>query len=252
MPTQVLDAPAFSYPNLQFLPYKHPEKARQIVVNLPALATYAKGQIIVQATSAANDVQTFTATGIPAGGTFTYTVTNPLTGQTSSLVIPYNATAAALQTLATAIYGTGNITAGGGPWPGTALTLTGAGLLAGVAIPIAVAGTNAFTGGTAPSSSVAKTTTGRSLGTFSAYTGTGTTGLAILQNDVSTDAGGNITFGPVAGLSRWGQSYPTAPAWVGGVFRTIGMIGLDANAVTYWGAHFETGTIADGVLVIPT
>ncbi|WP_298869235.1 LamG-like jellyroll fold domain-containing protein [uncultured Gimesia sp.] len=66
-----------------------------------------------------NEIQTLTWTGTPSTGSVNLTF-----GQ-STLVVPYNATAAALQLLlddATAI-GSGNAYATGGPWPGTALSV---------------------------------------------------------------------------------------------------------------------------------
>lgn len=144
----------------------------RMAVNLAPGKQFAKGTILGQLIGSANDVQTFTATGTPTGGSFTYLVTNPLTNVQANLVIPFNATSTNLQALANALFGTGNTTAGGGPWPGTPLTLTAAGNLLAFPVPLAVAGTNAFTGGSSPASTVAHTTVGQTEGTYDVYNGT--------------------------------------------------------------------------------
>jgi hypothetical protein len=101
-----------------------------------------------------NEIQTLTVTGGPTGGTFTIT----FAGQTTA-AIPYNATAAQVQT---ALEGLSNINPGdvtvtgnvGGPW-----TLTWGGQYLGenVAQPTT---TEAFTGGTTPDITIATTTAG--------------------------------------------------------------------------------------------
>jgi hypothetical protein len=100
------------------------------------------------------EVQTATISGTPTGGTFTLT----FDGRTVT-AIPYNTTAAALQTLIDAVFGEGHITAGGGPAPGTPLTLTFGGRYSGINVGLATS-TAAFTGGTTPAVSIAQTTPG--------------------------------------------------------------------------------------------
>lgn len=101
------------------------------------------------------EVQTVTITGAPTGGTFTLT----LSGQTTD-AIAYNATAAAVASAVAALsnVGAGNVTATGGPLPGTAVALTFAPQLGNVEQMTASAA--GLTGGTAPAVSVTTTTEG--------------------------------------------------------------------------------------------
>lgn len=106
-----------------------------------------------------DEVQTLTVTGTPTGGTFKLTYK----GQ-STVNIAYNASAATIQTelrklsrLSTAIV------AGGGALPGTPVTITFAGVKLGKKPqPLITVSSPAFTGGTAPAASVARTTAGDS------------------------------------------------------------------------------------------
>lgn len=103
--------------------------------------------------------QTITITGTPTGGTWFFT----FDGRTVA-AIPYNTTASALQTLIDNVFGTGQITAGGGPAPGTAITLDFGGRYAGRDVPLVTVG-HAFTGGTTPNLSAAQTTAGADAAT---------------------------------------------------------------------------------------
>lgn len=247
MPQQI-DTPAIAYPNLQFLPFKSREKARQIQVNLAPSTVFARGTVLGQVTSSANDVQTITISGTPTGGTWTYTAPN---GQ--SLTPAYNVATATLQASLAAIYGANNIVVTG--TAGASYVLTAAANLAGLPLALATVSGAGLTGGTTPAAAIAHTTSGRTAGTFKAYASGNSDGSqtarGILQNDCATDGAGMITFGPVAGMSRWGEAYLTAPMWVGGIFRTVLMTGWDSTARTSLGAHLETGTDADGIVVIP-
>lgn len=101
----------------------------------------------------ANEVQTLTLTGTPAGGTFTLTVLGVTTGS-----IAYNAASTAIKTaLDTAIPGN-TITVGGGPLP-TAITLT----FVGYGDVTLATVTGSFTGGTAPVLTPTTTTPGVDL-----------------------------------------------------------------------------------------
>jgi hypothetical protein len=249
------------FTNDPVLPLYGEESALELPVNLAPATTFAAGTVLGCITSAAADVQTFTATGTPTGGSFTYAVYNPLNGATSNLVIPYNCTSAALQTLHNAIFGAGNTTAGGGAWPGTALTVTGAGSLLNVPIPLAVAGTNAFTGGSSPASTAAHTTTGRSAGTYAAYASGNSDGTqtptCILKYACVTDASGRIVLGAsittgatvnaLTGLH--GSSRADAPAYFRGEFDVTKLTGLDATALTNGKWRLYSGAVAGpGVL----
>lgn len=101
------------------------------------------------------EVQTVTITGAPTGGTFTLT----FNGQTTA-AIPYNATAAqvqsALEALSTIV--PGDILCAGGPLPATAVTVTFFGNLIGDQPQMTATGS--FTGGTSPAVAVTTTTAG--------------------------------------------------------------------------------------------
>jgi hypothetical protein len=96
--------------------------------------------------SGSNEVQRITITGTPTGGTFTLTYS----AQTTS-AIPYNATAAQVQTALEALsnIGVGDVVVTGGPLPATAVTITFVGLL-GATDAAAITATGTFTGGTTP------------------------------------------------------------------------------------------------------
>lgn len=121
-----------------------------------------------------NNVQTGTMTGTPTGGTVRLTYDGRRTA-----TIAYNAAAAAVQTALEALpnIGTGGVVCGGGPWPGTPITVTFSGSFTQKrphpTITLAAAD-NALTGGTTPTLSFAQTTPGV-LATHT-VTGTGTTG----------------------------------------------------------------------------
>lgn len=104
-----------------------------------------------------NEVQTLTITGTPTGGTFTIT----FGGQTTD-PIAYNASAAAVELAFEALpnVGAGNGTCAGGALPGTPVTITFTGALAGVDVPLATADGSGLTGGTTPDAAIALTTSG--------------------------------------------------------------------------------------------
>jgi len=103
-----------------------------------------------------NELETVTITGTPSAGTFTLT----FNGETTATIV-YNATAAAVQTALEALPSIepGDIVAAGGPFPGTAVTLTFTGAYAGQNV-VNVTATGSFTGGTTPTIAVVQTTPG--------------------------------------------------------------------------------------------
>jgi hypothetical protein len=104
-----------------------------------------------------DEVQTVTITGSPTGGTYTLT----FSGQTTS-AIAYNATASAVQSALEALsnIASGDVTCGGGPHPGTPITVTfGGGVYDGEDVPQMTA-SGSFTGGTSPAVTVSTTTPG--------------------------------------------------------------------------------------------
>jgi hypothetical protein len=109
------------------------------------------------AVAGTNELQTLTITGTPTGGTFLLTFMGATTA-----TIAYNAAAAAVQTalVALATIGTGNVVCGGGPLPGTPVTITFQGTLASQPLPLITANGAGLTGGSSPTASVARTTQG--------------------------------------------------------------------------------------------
>lgn len=106
--------------------------------------------------SVVNEVQTVTITGTPTGGTFSLTY-----GGATTPALPYNATAAAVQTALRALSSIGStgVTVTGGPGPGTPYVVTFGGTLGGINVPLIVA-VGTFTGGTTPAIAVVQTTAG--------------------------------------------------------------------------------------------
>jgi hypothetical protein len=109
----------------------------------------------------AAEVQTVTITGTPTGGTYTLT----FDGSTTA-AIAYNATAAAVQSALEALPNVtpGDVTAAGGPHPGTAVTVTFSGEWTGD-VPVMTASGASLTGGSSPAVAVTTTTAGGSAGT---------------------------------------------------------------------------------------
>lgn len=118
------------------------------------------GQRITDAvtlTPGTNEVQTLTMTGTPTGGT----VTLVFMGETTATIVWNAASSAVLSALeALPNIDVGDITVGGGPWPGSAITVTFRGKFAGQNIGLISLGTNGLSGGTTPSLTVAETTPG--------------------------------------------------------------------------------------------
>ena len=146
---QIVKTPIFWY---SIKPGLYYTQALQIVPPVTFGADSPDGDATYKA-NGVPDLQKFTVTGSPSGGTFTFTATHPLTHVTGPLVFPWNCSESQLQTLSDAFWGVGNTVAIGDGWPGD-LYLYGTGTLASTVIPIAVAGTNALTGGTVPNATV--------------------------------------------------------------------------------------------------
>lgn len=194
--------------------------------------TLAAGTILGQIeATAASAVQTLSMGGTVTSGTFILTYA----GQPTA-ALPFNATAAQVQAALQALsnVGAGNMLCAGGPLPSSPITITAAGALANLPISLIVATSSLV--GSAPTVTVANTTTGVATGRFNAYNSANTDGTQlpkmILQKTLTTDNFGNVTFADTAGTSpEWGgKGRPTATAWYWGVFQTQMLIGLDANA----------------------
>ncbi|MFM9780473.1 phage tail tube protein [Streptomyces scabiei] len=104
-----------------------------------------------------DEVQTVTITGSPTGGTYTLT----FSGQTTA-GIAYNAAAAAVQSALEALsnIASGDVVCGGGPHPGTPVTVTFGGDYDGEDVPQMTASAAGLTGGTSPAVTVTTTTPG--------------------------------------------------------------------------------------------
>lgn len=104
-----------------------------------------------------NEVQTLTVTGTPTGGDFKLRFRYDTTA-----AIPFNAAAAAVQTVLEALpsIGAGNVACAGGPLPGAAVTITFQGALGRLAVETIEVVQQAFTGGVTPAAAVAETTPG--------------------------------------------------------------------------------------------
>lgn len=228
----------------------YPHRARRINVNLVNSVALARGTVLGELTPA-NDVQTLTITGTPAGGTFTLT----LNGQTTT-AIAYNATATVVAAAVAALagVGTGNVAGTGGALPGTPVVLTFQGALALQPVNVMTTSGAGLTGGSAPASAVVHTTTGQVPGVYKAYASGNTDGSqipkGILEFDSAVDASGNITLGTVAAGGQWQQTQKATPMYTMGDFYTTELVGLDANAVTVLGGHLIEGTVSNGVFAL--
>ena len=108
-------------------------------------------------TAGTNEVQTVAIIGAPTGGTFTLSFDGQVTAG-----IAFNATAAAVVAALEALnnINPGDLTATGGPLPGTGVAITFGGRHAGTDVPVLVANGAGLTGGTTPAVTVTTNTAG--------------------------------------------------------------------------------------------
>jgi len=104
-----------------------------------------------------NEVQTLTMTGSPTGGTFKL----GFGGATTESIV-YNATAAQVELALEALdpIPQGTATVAGGPFPGTAMTVTFSGALGNQNVAMITLAENLLTGGTSPTIDIVETTQG--------------------------------------------------------------------------------------------
>jgi hypothetical protein len=129
-----------------------------LVVTIPICPSGAYGaQVELTCPAPSNEVQTVGITGSPTGGTFTLTYA----GQTTA-PIAYNADAQTVENALEALsnIASGDVVVGGGPLPGTPVTVTFTGNLAGQNVGALTANGASLTGGTDPAISVSETTPG--------------------------------------------------------------------------------------------
>lgn len=249
------NTPVDSYINNELQPYMMPEKAIRQAINLAPSTTFAKGTVLGQITSAANEVQTVTISGTPTGGDFTLTVEFPVGNRQTTAAIAYNAAASAVQSALRALSNVGptGVTVTGGALPGSAVTLTFGGTLAGQPIPI-LTSTSALTGGSSPAIAHASTTKGRTAGTYKAYANGNSDGSqdarCILPYAVITDAAGYISFSDAATGGDFGEKTFNIPAYFGGCFKQSDLVGLDANGLADLNGSVLSGAIANSDAVI--
>lgn len=234
---------------VHLIPLHCPEKAVELPINLAPNTVFARGRVLGQVSASTNEVQTLTVTGGPTGGNVTVTVIHPITGQTLTFDVSFDATNAVAQASARAVLGA-NVTVTGGPLPGTALVFTFITDLAKTpVVPMTVA--SALTGGTNSAAAFARTTMGATAYTFASYNDANSDGTqtarCILSYDCATDAGGNVTLGNVAGGGERGEMSKDVPAYFIGIFLTPDLVGLDANGAADLG-RLLSGTAANGVL----
>lgn len=238
MPT----APTKTYTGQGLQPAIYPDKARTDVAKLKP-GTYAAGTVLGQKTglSAVNEVQTLTFTGSPTGGTFRLTFNGVETGN-----ITYSGTAATLAAnVAAALQSLEQVGANGLTVAANsgAPQITFAGDLAGQDQPPITFTTNALTGGTSPTASVAETTPGQAAGgQWGAYDDAASDGLqiakAVLQYRTVVLPNGKH----YCGGGGTGNATLSAPIFIEGYFRTADLTGLDAAAVT------DLGRIVEGAV----
>jgi hypothetical protein len=204
--------------------------------------SYVSGIVLGQVTllTALADVQTLTI--VATGGTFR--LQDPISGIVTGQ-LPYNITAAALQTALDLIYGAGGVVVTGGPGATAGLVITAAGNVAaaGPVTPLVVYSNN-VAGGAATVTNV-HTTTGRAAGgVLLPYASGNTDGTQVAKYvglyKGSVDSSGFHQFGDATFSSR----KLSAPVLIGGYVRTADLTGLDAAAVAQLG-RIVRGDIAN-------
>lgn len=124
----------------------------------PVSPTTLAQMIALTNAGAQNDVQTITSTGVPTGGTFTLSIYGDTTA-----TIPYDGTAAQVQTAIQALPTIGsNVTCTGGPLP-TAVVVTFNNYMADQAQSVFVPNYAGLSGGTTPTIVVTHTTVGSGI-----------------------------------------------------------------------------------------
>lgn len=232
-------------------------------VNLPPSTTINAGELLLSpAYSGTSAQQTLAITGSPTGGTITITGTNPIAGYvwTTAPIANTFTDAAVAAAINDVINGpTGPQQAPFGPASVTVVSglVTFGGSLANYPVPLMAIGTNALTGGTTPTMTVANTTPGVMQGTASPYLGTSGSPVYISRYSVTTDSAGNITFGSSAGGIENAGLDLSMNCFIKGCFSVGGdptkiplsISGggpIDSNAITKLSARFLRGSLTAG------
>ena len=70
---------------------------------------------------------------------------------------------------------------------------------------------------------------------------------AICKYDIRVDANGRVAFTNNGAINEHGQTFPNAPVFIEGSFRTTDVVGHDPNGVADLG-KIVSGVLADGML----
>ena len=265
MPGLAMDVSTQRFTGLKLIPQYAGSHNRKLDVNFGPNLIIKLGQTVAINTVTVADVQTFSITGAPTGGSFTLGVNVGGAVQNTGQIV-WNAASAGAETgLGTvaspyvsvkgallALLGAGTVTATGGALPAVApVVVTFAGSYAGTPVPVMTATLTNLTGGT-PVFSIAHTTTGATANTATAYVlGGGTnTAWGFSEYDVATDASGNVTLGQQSGGGPHGEQYLAAPIYVSGIFNLSDLVNFDAQALTGLSGKLLAGTVASGVGVV--
>ncbi|MDR3691187.1 MAG: hypothetical protein P4L46_17535 [Fimbriimonas sp.] len=245
-------APYDIYTQSELTPSMFPERMLKAALPVAANQHMVKGAVVGLVTSnSASDVQTLTQSSA-TGGSFTITFGFGTVYTTAP--IAYNASAATVQAALQALpnIGASNVTCTGGALGSAGVVCNFTGALANQPQPLMAINNAALTGSGAVVT-VAHTTQGVANGTLEPYVSTNTDGsqtpVGILVLEVSTDAQGNVSFGPLPTGNGFGAVRHVAPIAISGYFNTADLTGLDANAVAKLGRLID-GTTSSGVLCV--
>jgi hypothetical protein len=213
-------------------------------INLQPSTTFEAGRVLGISGVAANAVQTLTTTGTPTGGSQTVTIVDPLSGRSTTFLVPFDSSSATAQTNVRAAIGNSDVAVTGGAQPGTALVFTFSGRYASRPVYAMTTDASGLTGGTTPAATFAQTTVGRTALTYGKYVGAGATDPAkcILEYGCVTDASGYATPGDQA-WAGGEELQISVPAFFGGAFFVEDLVGLDAGAVVDLGGKLESGAV---------
>jgi len=245
-------APYDIYTQSELTPAFFPERMLKASLPVAANLSMALGTVVGVCTSPnGDDVQTLTQASATGG---TFTITFGFGTVYSTAPIPYNATAAQVQSALQALpnIGAGNMSCTGGALGSSGVVCTFGGALANQPQPIFAINNAGLTGSSA-AVTVAHTTLGVANGAMEPYASGNTDGsqtpIGILVVQVSTDTQGNVTYGPQPIGNGFGAVRHVAPLAISGYFNAADLTGLDTNAVSKLGRLIE-GTTSSGVLCV--
>jgi hypothetical protein len=226
--------------------------SRQFPVNLLPNTYYARGRVLGQFTTSANDVQTLATAGGATGGQLRLRLYQPVSMASGVITVAWNASAAVVDGLARGLLGVGNVVVTGGPLNTTPLVFTYGGSYAQMPVNLMVLEANELTGGT-PTIAITHTTIGRSVGTYGPHSDGAANGTQLARGlnmyECATDSNGNVTWGPIAIEGNNSYPVPDTPMHVTGAFACEEIVGLTDTAVGQLGRIIR-GDKTKGVLVL--